>query len=66
MYNNYDISGSSINNVLIDQHIHVIKDVEYTINDPNTGQQITDEYTHRISDKRCDASIQNHKYCKMC
>ena len=65
----YDISGASIQQCVDRCKANTCYKgcTKYTINDPNTGQQITDEYTHRISDyDKCDASIQNHKYCSKC
>lgn len=64
-----DISGSTIQQCIDRCKFNTchLGCSEYKIKNSSTGEIETGNYTHRLSDyDKCDASIENHKYCSKC
>ena len=64
----YDISGSNIQQCIdrCKSNTCYTGCTDYKIRGPD-GQLETGTYTHKLSDyDKCDASVENHKYCSKC
>jgi hypothetical protein len=64
-----DISGSTIQQCIdrCKYNTCFTGCTKYVIKNPDNGQIVEGTYTHRLADyDKCDASIENHKFCSKC